>query len=320
MFDAAAVPSAVVLRERHTGGTRTVLEIVHDGSAPPEALLAELRAAGWQGAVTVPPPASAVDWTTPDPVTGNRYSIRPHRAVVHATLEGPAAARADAVARALAAAARHHPIDPARATDLADAPTTHHDLVCAAANAPAVRAAAATLGTVVDERSEHEVVTVRFRNNSTERVHELRRLRLAVRGLTVEQIRRGLEGTGVRAIEPAGAGPSAVPAIVPPAAARPAVAPAPVPVPASELDPGRSTYELVCTAENAPAVRAALRGIATVLDDRGEWETVTVRFRNNSTERDRELRRMLVAVDHGGIDEVRAALVGTGVRSLEPAG
>ena len=86
MFDAAAVPSTIVLRERHTGGTRTVLEIEHDGSDPPEALLAELREIGWLGAISVPPPASAIDWSRPDPVTGHRFSIRRHRAVVHANL------------------------------------------------------------------------------------------------------------------------------------------------------------------------------------------------------------------------------------------
>ena len=322
MFDSAAVPSSVVLRERHTGGTRTVLEIEHDGSAPPEALLAELRAAGWAGAVPVPPPATAVDWSTPDPVTGNRYSVRPHRAVVHATLEGPAEQRATAVAAAHAAAARLHPVDPIRPTDLADAASSIHEITCSAGNAPLVRAAAAAIGTVLDERAEFESVTMWFRGNSTERMDEVRRLRLLVRGASAEDVRRRLVGTGVRSVVPAsgaalGSTSAAAPTPVALAAGTEPEAAAPTAEGRPVADPRASLYEVVCTAANAAAVRAAAAQLGTVVDDRSESEVVTVRFRGNSTEQVQELRRMRLAAS-AGIDEVRAGLVGTGVRSLEP--
>jgi hypothetical protein len=58
-----------------------VLQLRYDGRKPPAALLDDIARLGW----SVPPPpsrpASAIDWYTPDPLTGERFTVKPWRAV-----------------------------------------------------------------------------------------------------------------------------------------------------------------------------------------------------------------------------------------------
>jgi hypothetical protein len=82
-------------------GLRDELEIVYDGTAPPAALFEDLRAVGWVPPVPAPPPATAIDWTRPDPRTGARYSVRSFEAVGRA-VPGPGAQGRDAVERLVA--------------------------------------------------------------------------------------------------------------------------------------------------------------------------------------------------------------------------
>jgi hypothetical protein len=191
--------AGTVVRERSVGGQRTVVEVEHDGAAPPLALFAELRAAGWSGLVPTPPPAAAIDWSCPDAAAGTRYTVRSHRAVVLATIEGPPDVRAAALAAAHAAAARHARSEPG-GVGPAGGPELVVELVCTAANAPAVLSAAGHLGAIIDDRTETEQFTVTWRGNVDARSQELRRLLLSVRGASFEDVQRGLVGTGVRSL------------------------------------------------------------------------------------------------------------------------
>jgi hypothetical protein len=57
------------------------LQLHYDGREPPVGLLDDIAHLGW----SVPPPparpASAIDWYTPDPLTGQRFTVRPWHAV-----------------------------------------------------------------------------------------------------------------------------------------------------------------------------------------------------------------------------------------------
>jgi hypothetical protein len=64
----------------------TELEVVYDGTKPPIGLFDALVAAGWSQPVAAPPPRSAIDWATPDPAAGTRYTIAPYRAVSRVAL------------------------------------------------------------------------------------------------------------------------------------------------------------------------------------------------------------------------------------------
>jgi hypothetical protein len=58
-------------------GTESVwLEVTYDGTDPPRALFDDLEMIGWTTPTTPPPPRTAIDWTTPDPSTGERYTLR----------------------------------------------------------------------------------------------------------------------------------------------------------------------------------------------------------------------------------------------------
>ena len=78
----AAIDAELRLAADHAPG-RTELELVYDGTRPPEALFDSIARLGWHRPVAAPPPRSAVDWSTPDPVRGTRYTVRPFAAVVH---------------------------------------------------------------------------------------------------------------------------------------------------------------------------------------------------------------------------------------------
>lgn len=52
------------------------LEVAYDGLEPPRALFADLEMIGWCPPVPASPPHSAIDWSTPNPCTGDRFTIR----------------------------------------------------------------------------------------------------------------------------------------------------------------------------------------------------------------------------------------------------
>ncbi len=65
---------------RGRAGQATVwLEVAYDGLAPPTGLFADLEMIGWRPPSIASPPRSAIDWTTPDPETGQRFTIRDWR-------------------------------------------------------------------------------------------------------------------------------------------------------------------------------------------------------------------------------------------------
>lgn len=75
--------------QRSKGSSPTVwLEVTYDGTRPPIGLFADLEMIGWRPPVPASPPASALDWTTPDPDTGSPCTIRPWT-VAGAVVEPP---------------------------------------------------------------------------------------------------------------------------------------------------------------------------------------------------------------------------------------
>jgi hypothetical protein len=111
-------------------GLRDELEIVYDGTAPPAALFDDLRAIGWVPPVPTPPPATAIDWSRPDPRTGARYSVRSFEAAGRA-VPGPDAQRREVVERIVArhlapsAATTQPAAAPAGAASVQPAPQGH---------------------------------------------------------------------------------------------------------------------------------------------------------------------------------------------------
>src|SRR4051812_26823950 len=58
------------------GANGTVrLAIDFDGAQPPNLFFADLDMIGWQVAAMPPPPREAIDWSRPDPETGQRFSL-----------------------------------------------------------------------------------------------------------------------------------------------------------------------------------------------------------------------------------------------------
>ena len=118
----------------------TELEVVYDGTAPPFELFSALARGGWNQPVVSPPPRSAIDWGTPDPVNGTRYTISPYRAVSRVAPKSDRASgdlidAAMTMARAHGASVPDHPVDETTRTDtLADTLT---DIVVSAVIATA---------------------------------------------------------------------------------------------------------------------------------------------------------------------------------------
>ncbi len=83
-------------------GSGPELVIRYDGTEPPTDLFAALEALGCGHVVAEPPPRSAIDWTTPDPRRGTRYTIASYVATAHLPLSaaegGSMAARAATLA------------------------------------------------------------------------------------------------------------------------------------------------------------------------------------------------------------------------------
>jgi hypothetical protein len=171
-FDATIVPGAA--------WRDSALEITYDGTAPPTALFEDLRAIGWVPPVPAPPPAAAIDWSRPDPVTGTRYTLRPYEAMGRA-LPGPQAQDLAALEEVLA---RHRPAPAAPEPQAppapaAPAPTASPDPVAGASEPPRAHEREVQIGATLDEAR-----AVRVRDALTER------------GLTVRSTRMSLASPG----------------------------------------------------------------------------------------------------------------------------
>jgi hypothetical protein len=100
-----STPPFVARVVRGAGLRDSELEIEYDGIAPPTPLFDDLRTIGWVPPVPTPPPATAIDWSRPDPVTGARYSLRSYPAAGRA-VPGPDAQDLATLERVVA---RHRP-------------------------------------------------------------------------------------------------------------------------------------------------------------------------------------------------------------------
>jgi hypothetical protein len=87
-------------------GPAPEIEVVYDGRTPPHELFANWADLGWTPPTPALPPRDAIDWSTPDPVHGRRYTLRSFRAVGHAVVPAGAPDPARMVDGALAAARR----------------------------------------------------------------------------------------------------------------------------------------------------------------------------------------------------------------------
>jgi hypothetical protein len=65
------------------------LEVTYQGLAPPTDLFADLALVGWVPPTPAPPPHEAIDWSTPDEVTGERFTLRDYT-VAAAVVQPPA--------------------------------------------------------------------------------------------------------------------------------------------------------------------------------------------------------------------------------------
>jgi hypothetical protein len=64
----------VAMRSR-AGAALCWLEVGYNGASPPRALFADLEMIGWRPPALVPPPKWAIDWTMPNHVTGEAFSV-----------------------------------------------------------------------------------------------------------------------------------------------------------------------------------------------------------------------------------------------------
>ena len=64
-----------------SGSTTPWLEVDYRGLRPPLALFADLEMIGWTPPAIQPPPASAIDWSTPNDATGERFTVHDYPVV-----------------------------------------------------------------------------------------------------------------------------------------------------------------------------------------------------------------------------------------------
>lgn len=64
----------VELKSKRSSST-VWLEVTYSGLRPPISLFDDLEMVGWTPPAIPPPPASAIDWTRPDPTTGQPFTI-----------------------------------------------------------------------------------------------------------------------------------------------------------------------------------------------------------------------------------------------------
>lgn len=191
------------------------LQITYDGTTPPLALFRELTDLGWEHAVPAPPPAAAIDWSRPDPVTGTRHSVRPFQALTTATITGSEAARAVAIEAARVVLERYGALrDGPAAGDLAvaaPAPAATGDepapgavlvrVVVDDREAPEVRRSLAPLATVCAERPDVWSTTTTYRGQRSEQLHEVRHLDVRVAETDYAELMAELARFRVRAVE-----------------------------------------------------------------------------------------------------------------------
>jgi hypothetical protein len=84
----ALVDPRIELKSR-SSGAHVWLEVTYAGLRPPIALFDDLAMVGWKPPAIPPPPASAIDWSRPDPATGQRFTLSDY-VVEGATVEPPA--------------------------------------------------------------------------------------------------------------------------------------------------------------------------------------------------------------------------------------
>ena len=79
----------VELRTRGRGSSQQAwLEVSFAGLHPPVQLFDDLSMVGWTTPPIPPPPASAIDWTTPDPGTGQSFTLKDYL-VEHLVIDPP---------------------------------------------------------------------------------------------------------------------------------------------------------------------------------------------------------------------------------------
>jgi hypothetical protein len=193
------------------------LQITYDGTTPPLALFRELAELGWQHAVPAPPPAAAIDWSRPDPVTGTRHSVRPFQALTTATIEGSDAERAAAIDAARVVLARYGALRDGEPLPIAPVPSVPDvapptidgagapgpgvaapggegpdvaapalaggvrvELVVDDVDAAGVRSAVSSVGRVHGERADVWSTTITYRGHQTDETHPVRRLDVEV--------------------------------------------------------------------------------------------------------------------------------------------
>ena len=182
-------PTPVEARLRPTVAMQpgSELDIRYDGSTPPTDLFLGLTAIGWQHAVASPPPAKAIDWSTPDQERGTRHTVLPFAAVTTATLDGSERFREVALEQTRQLLTRHGLLDgpPASPTTGAgptatDEPTCTVAITVDAASADRLRMLAERHGRILGDEGDVHVQDIRFRGSSTTPAEVL------VRRVTVE--------------------------------------------------------------------------------------------------------------------------------------
>jgi len=222
--DTTALP-AISAKLRPTFALQPVseLELCYDGATPPVGLLEELRALGWEGATPCPPPATAIDWSRPDPVRGTRHTIRSFPATTTALLHGTEPHRLAVVAatRSLLAGYGVVPVLDGRSRPAAEpapaaaaptgpgsapahvappaAPTRRVELVLASHHADEAIRRLADVGSVLDDQPDLWTTSITYRGNTQHTTHPARRVTVALRVEGVD-VRAALAGLTVWSI------------------------------------------------------------------------------------------------------------------------
>lgn len=186
----ADIPLTALVRPNLALSSSSEIELRYDGSRPPIEVLAELTRLGWEGATPCPPPATAIDWSQPDPVRGTRHSIRPFAGVTTASIHGTERHRASAMEQARLVLERHGlstggpSDDPARRAAVAASPgsrpTIRFEVVVPPSLAADVRSLISDLATVEAQEPDVWTSSTTWRGSHTTEQHEARRFVLAV--------------------------------------------------------------------------------------------------------------------------------------------
>jgi hypothetical protein len=250
--------------------------VAYDGTTAPMGLFLSLGAVGFAGLAPQPPPADAIDWTTPDPIRGTNHTVLPYRAASTGRFDGPLKDRERAVdaARLILERLAGPSLPPPP-----DAPP------------PPVAAVNAT--------------------------RDLSRPATAspAPGPSGSNGANGSNGNPV--------GPAPMTAAPTPAAAAAAPAPAEPTPPTSAADAdasATSTFEIVADAVMVAELRAVITMYGEITEERPVTWTTEVRFRGSVEEKHHPALRFTVAVPTAKEEELRVALSGYRLRSLDVVG